>query len=291
MLNLAAVRYRDILSKNGGPIANIETSVFLAQGKTLFQSLAYLKPEYSRNRSHIVYCNADGTGTHSSPTIARFIAVSEALERWAFYETTGNCEAANYGFNIDPSSNGMAAFPGLFSIQARKRAVLEAAERFSVIAWWERKADGKLLPTKWKGVSAVSIQGPFQSITCIAFKELLNGNCAYGHAAAPTFSQACDRAVLEMSRHELVIALLANNRQEPSVDVLERRAVFFASPKGFARFKDRIVSATLVATPQIKVVCDKEIKGPWTKYATVWRVAIRQASDRFLSDDQEFFFW
>src|ERR1022692_2454767 len=77
------------------------------------------------------------------------------MERWAFRVKVRAPDRELYGFDIDESSNGMAAFPGLFHTEARKRALLEAVERASVIAWWEGVLDGEVRSTDWPGISAL----------------------------------------------------------------------------------------------------------------------------------------
>src|ERR1035437_876327 len=61
-----------------------------------------------------------GTGTDYSLSMARIKSICEAMERWALkIHSLGDC--GSYGFNIDPSSTGLAAYPEN-PIHARKQA-------------------------------------------------------------------------------------------------------------------------------------------------------------------------
>ena len=202
MLSLAAFRYRNVLARHGGPIQLVESGEFSVCGRPMIQANARLVSGLSRKSSHAIYGDADGTGTHRLASVARHMAVSEALERWAFHSVGQSDRAADFGFDIDPSSNGMSAFPGLFGRNARRKAMLEAVERYSMIAWWEGWATWRLFDTDWPGVSAVAIDGPFGGVTVIAFSQTDYGMYAYGHAAEESFGAACERAVIELARHE-----------------------------------------------------------------------------------------
>src|SRR5262245_2351157 len=132
MLNLAAIKYRNVLSEFGGPIAKVCSSPFSIYGRNTFQANAFLEPNLvPRKKTLELYGNADGTGSSDSPQVARYMAISEALERWAFHIEHDGPKAEKYGFRSDRSSNGMAAFPGFFKAQAREKARYEALERFA----------------------------------------------------------------------------------------------------------------------------------------------------------------
>src|SRR5829696_4460371 len=117
---------------------------------------ATLTPGLIRKAPLHLFSDADGTGTHPVASVARHKAVSEAMERWAFHTLVRSEAAPDYGFDIDPSSTGMSAFPGFVRRQARRSAVLEGVERFSLCAWWDGRMDGRRFDTDWPGVSAVA---------------------------------------------------------------------------------------------------------------------------------------
>lgn len=295
MLNLASFRYRNALAEFGGPIASIETGTFPVRERQLVLANASLVPGLTRRHpSNLFSATADGTGVHEASSIARHMAISEALERWAFSSLVQSDAASEYGFDIDPSTCGMSAFPGLISKQARKRSVLEAVERYSLMAWWERRLEGRAFDTDWPGVSAVAINGPFGGVTAITYSRTSWGGYAYGHAAAESFTGAVERAMLEMARHELVLrswwlSRLAGQPKKPA-NVFEQRIVFFATEDGYRLFQSRIDRPAMNSLSEPDVICDCELPGPWSDYATVWRFALRPPSDGHIRGGQEYFF-
>jgi hypothetical protein len=295
MLSLAALRYRNVFAEFGGPIAQIETGVFPVCGRRMIQANACLTAGLTPRRPLSIYSDADGSGTHPRASVARHMAVSEALERWAFHSVVRSPRAAEFGFDVDPSSNGMSAFPGLVRGQARRKALLEAVERFSLISWWEGRATGRLFETDWPGVSAVAIDGPFGGVTVVAFARTDYGGFAYGHAAEESFGAACERAVVELARHEWVLraswlSFVSGEKPAPT-DLFERRCLYFSSPEGHAHFLDRVNGRPAGNMARPEIVCDRDIPGPWADYATVWRFALRPPSEDFLTAGQDYFFW
>lgn len=139
MLNLASVKYANCFQSDGGPISGLEESWFDIQGEKFAVANATLAPGLSKKapQQNKVYASADGSGVHRNPVTARHIAISEALERWAHYQLWNSEDRTRYGFDVDPTSNGMSAFPGLFPGQARTYAYSEAIERYTLFSWWE----------------------------------------------------------------------------------------------------------------------------------------------------------
>jgi hypothetical protein len=295
MLSLAAFRYRNVLATHGGPVDSIESGVFPVCGRRMIQANARLSAGLTRKSSHTIYGDADGTGTHRLASVARHMAVSEAMERWAFHAMVRSPQAAEFGFDVDPSSNGMSAFPGIMGSNARRKAMLEAIERFSMISWWEGRAQWRLFDTDWPGVSAVAIDGPFGGVTVIAFSRTDYGMFAYGHAAEESFGAACERAVIELARHERVLhswwlASVSGERRTPT-DLFERRCLYFSTEEGHAQFKRRVQDCVQGEMPAATVACDRDIPGPWADYATVWRFALQPLSDGYLYAGDDYFFW
>lgn len=294
MLSLAGLKFRNVLAEHGGPIRRIEAGHFPVRGQRTILANATLVPGLVSKGPMELYSDADGTGTDPVPVVARHKAVSEALERWACDATARSERAAEFGFTIDPSSNGMAAYPGLLARQARRSAVLEAVERFSLIAWWDGRLAGHPVATDWPGVSALAIPGPLGGVTVVAYAETEWGGHVYGHAAEESVGAACERAVLELARHEWILRArwlnrLAGAGGEPA-NVFERRLVFFASKEGHELFCRRATSHPRRSAAAPEVICDREIPGPWSRYATVWRFAYRPPSDGYLRGGDRYFF-
>lgn len=294
MLSLAGLRYRNVLAELGGPVARIETGHFPVRGRRVILANATLVPGLVRKAPLRLFSAADGTGTHPVAAIARHKAISEAMERWAFHALVRSDAAPEYGFDLDPSSTGMSAFPGFVRRQARRSAVLEAVERFSLIAWWDGRVQGRAFDTDWPGVSAVAIDGPFGGVTVVAYARTDWGGYVYGHAAEESFSAACERAVMELARHEWVLRsrwLACVGGQTPApTNIFERRCIFFASDEGHELFQQRLGTTPRGAPPRPEVICDRALPGPWDQYATVWRFALRPLSDGYIRGGERYFF-
>jgi hypothetical protein len=291
-LSIAGLRYRSVLAIDGGPIESIEEGEFDLFGERYFQANAKLLANYLPKRVRQLYSDADGTGIHTSQMVARHIAISEALERWAYHASISSPGLERFGFHIDPSSNGMAAFPGLVAGSARKAAQIEAVERNCLLNWWEHRMDGKLRSTKWAHINAVSFDSPCGRIAVILFMRSDSGFYCYGHAAGVGFENACDHARLELARHECAINrwIESNSRQIPE-NTFERRSWFFSTEQGHATFQERLAAPARGQKPVSDLICDLEIKGPWSAYTTVWRYLLRPPSADFASNADRYFFW
>jgi hypothetical protein len=263
----------------------------------MFQANAWLSDKVVSHRKRFaLYSDADGTGTSGSALVARYIAISETMERWAYRVKVKANDRELYGFDIDESTNGMAAFPGLFRSEARKRAQMEAIERSSIISWWEGALDGEVRSTEWPGISALVLPSPIGiGVTVVAFREVRPDCFAYGQGAAGDYFGACERAVMELARNEYVLGLRRVSEglaaQEAPSDLFERRCLFFSTAEGHAMFQDRINRKILGPKFRSEIICDAEIEGPWTEYASVWRVLIRPPTTEFLVDSERYFFW
>jgi ribosomal protein S12 methylthiotransferase accessory factor YcaO len=298
MLSLAPYRFRNVLAA-GGPVSEVVLADTKVLGQREFLANAYLRPGLAEDRAdRILYSSANGSGTSPSPMVARFMAISEAMERWAHWQLHDSAEAGCYGFDVDPSSNGMAAFPGLFARQARTCALMEAAERFNLLHWWEGRLPAAESDTPWPGVRAATICSEAPGVTVVLFRRTADGMAAYGHAAAADYSSACRKAAIEMERHEVVISHFARthagsitDRQSDSIQPIERRALFFATEAGHELFLERLRSTPRRAAARPRLVFDGAVPGPWSRYADVWRVVYEPPSDRFLGTEENYFLW
>ena len=298
MFNLAAFRYRNAFVTAGGPVERVEMADLSILGRREFLANAYLRPGLVKDReTRVMFSQANGSGVSSSPMVARFMAISEAMERWA-YDLLHAADTPGYGFDIDPSSNGMAAYPGLFRRQARPGALMEATERFNVLNWWEGRLPASESSTRWTGVRAATICSEAPGVTVILFKRTAGGHFAYGHACAMDYEGACRKAAVEMERHELVTAHFAvthagriENQLPAAAHPIERRSLFFATDAGHELFLERLRSGPHKPAPKPRMVFDGPIPGPWSRYADVWRTVYEPPSDRFLGMEENYFFW
>ncbi len=295
MLSLAAFRYRNILAAYGGPLASLQAGVVSVCGRRMAEANARLVPGLARSRDNVIFGDADGSGTHRLPSVARHMAISEALERWAFHSLVRSADAAEFAFDVDPSTNGMSAFPGLRERNAQRKAMLEAVERFCLISWWEQSARWRRFDTDWPGVSAIAIDGPFGGVTALVYTRTDFGMYAYGHAAEESFGAACEKAVVELSRHERAVrawwlAHISGEQRVPT-DLLERRSLFFATQEGHELFQRKIHDNVQREMPAARILCNRPIPGPWSDYATIWRFALMPPSTGYLESRQDYFFW
>lgn len=299
MFNLAAYRYRNVLDDAGGPVCRLQLADLTILGRREFLANAFLKDELvGQCWRDQVFNPAHGSGTAPSPMVARFMAISETMERWAHWQLHDSPDRHRYGFDTDPSSNGMAAFPGIVPRQARRGALLEAAERFNLLHWWEGRLPAAESYTPWPGISAVTLCSEAPGVTVILFKSTAEGFVAYGHAAAMSFADACRKAAIEMERHALIIARFAHAHAGKLVAALpenahpiERRCLFFATPAGHELFLERVRSGPKHSSARPRLVFDGLVPGPWSRYADVWRVVYAPPSDRFLGDEENYFLW
>jgi len=278
---------------NGGPVERLLTGKIWSGGRQMWQANATLTEGLAARQSRVIYGHADGSGSSDSESVATHMAISEAMERWAYFQTVKHRhERDEYGFRVDPSSNGMAAFPGFIARQARRSARLEGIERFALLSWWEGHLDGYVIDTDWPGISAVIIPGETGGFVAITFKKNSDYGYFFGHGAEETISEACRRGMTEMERHERVIKRWRESRaSDAPTELLERRSLFFAGAKGAALFEQRLSRQAWAGPVKWETICDAEIKGPWSHYATVWRHAYRPPSGAFMQPRDDYFFW
>lgn len=299
MITLAGLRYARVMAADGGPVARLVCAEASERGERVFTAQATLRDELMPSRPvRQLWSSADGGGTARSPLLARIKAVSEALERWAHWTLHASPDAARYGFDVDPSSNGLAAFPGLLARQARRPALLEAAERFNLLHWWEGRLPARWQPSPWPGIEAVVIASVVPGVTVVLHRREAPDRHAFGHAAGSTFTAACRRALSELERHCAVMRHAARAKvavpadtAAASMSTQERRSVFFSTDAGFAMFAARVAAAPRSPAAAPRVVFDGRVDGPWSRYADVWRVVFEPPSRRFCSRETEYFWW
>lgn len=291
-VNLAPVLFRRACAPDG-PVSRVEWTTVGLYGSTVHQANAWLKDGLRPRRRAGIYSDADGTGTASTAAVARHKAISESLERWAYDGTIKGEDSTRFGFKIDPTSSGMAAFPGLVSTGARTAAKAEAIERSCLIAWSNGLVGSRLRETEWATIQAVEIASPAGGVCVILFRKSPQGLYVYGHASAESFESACRRAVVELGRNEFVLTKMAAGGEggcSPS-NLFERRCLFFSQREGYERFLSRVGTRSRAPGWQPRIAVDAEIRGPWSAYATVWRVLYYPPSEGFLDNELDFFLW
>lgn len=279
-MNLAPIRYAKILTSQGGPVEKVATGKIRIGGEEYYQAAASLSTKLNLHPDDLeIFSRCDGGGTDRSAMVARHKAISEALERWAFQQLTRTEHSTAYGFELESSTTGMAAYPGMFSFQSRKRAYLEAEERFCIENWWKGRLTAQ--QTDRSDRSSLRIENPISSHAVIlTWKRCPGDFVAYGTAAGRTATTAEHKALIEMERSAR--ALTKYHQEHPGVSVetvtgisnySERQILYYSLPEGHARFQERLKQAgNAWQGTAPKPIVDCHIPGPWQQYATVWRV-------------------
>lgn len=305
MLNLAPVKYANCHASNGGPLHSIEQSSIEFNGARWYVANTRLS-DHLRPKSpemHL-FAEIDGTGLDRIQLHAKYKAISEALERWAHHSLSGTSaeEKKRYGFDHDPTSNGMAAFPGFFARQARAYALREAIERYAVVAWWNGSLGMEALGQKEDSpYLRFRILHGFKSHEVVVMRlDLKKGYSVFSFGGGRSLASAEESAMLELERSRILLEKFY--QRNPGIEVgdlstitdpWERRIVFFSMPEGVECFEAKLTeTCEIKGSPSIpEIIVDGEITGPWSKYATVWRVLFRMPTLDFLNDDHGFFFW
>jgi hypothetical protein len=300
-MNLAPLRYARILVGQQGPIERITTARLETGHGPVIQANAWLSRHLNLERSRTkIFGDADGTGTHDTALVARHKAISEAIERWALYFLQQSGNTAENGLETDPTSTGMAAFPGLFSKAARKRARAEAIERFCLVEWWNGTLRSRPVANGETSSTGIEIENPIdRHRVVVLWKQCEGGFFAYGFAGQPSLKGALQQAAVELERSAMVLSRF--HLKNPGFELgdldsienaMERRVLYFSLQDGNRQFKGRVqASAKEWRGPPPRPVVDMELRGPWSRYATVWRVLYPTQTNRHLRDFANFFFW
>jgi hypothetical protein len=282
-INLAPIRYAYIHQDHGGPIASISSRESTRLGGNVFEAFASLDRSVtgmpvSESR---LYGDSDGSGTGSSKAEAVYRALSEALERWAWHSSL-EAGRPGLGLDLDASTTGFAAFPGLGARSARANALAEAMERWCLGMWWQGALSHRFLgPLRWEGVKALEIASPGLSSSVVVLWKDSSISRAYGFAAGKNPALAAEKAAVELGRNIHVLEYTEAKRgTEAGMPGTrnERRLLFFAGENGRAVFDARLRSEGKVPGITPKLVVDCPVPGPWGKYAHVWRCLLDPTS-------------
>ena len=272
---LAPWFYRNLLDSND----IIELPEFfkaeILTGEILFEAVCSLKKTHRPDwvSKSAVYNNRDGAGTSQFKNIAVYKAISETLERWAFYVTADSDESKKYCFDINPTTTGMAAYPGLTAKGARANAIMEANERWALHEFWRGNLPVRKHLSPIKNLSHFEIVTPFKNcqISLLSYKN--NGQYLYAFAAEETLGKSFQHALVELARNIRVMEKIkdAPKKIEDFNEISDKRLYYFSTEEGHNLFNDRLSNTTksILTTPNL--VCDLEIKGPWNQYTKVWR--------------------
>ncbi len=280
-ISLAPIKYRNVSSKQGGPIDRIIVGPgTMVNGQPCFHASAALLPDLRPAwlERRVIYGNAEGSGTHASRTIACHIAISEAIERWAFFQSCERPNKHEYGFDSDRSTTGMAAFPGITCRAVRDLAHKEALERWAISEWWNER-----LPCRVIGDDELQVLTPFPGI-CVSLlhgRSEKTGRYIYGFSAGPDHLRARNKAMVELTRNLTVLDSYSNTALPTAL--AEKRLMHFSTEHGHSLFMEKCLKGrSLKRAPSMdskpNALVDKELRGPWTRFAQVWRVLFAPGS-------------
>lgn len=291
-LSLASVFY-PLARLPNGPISKIEVASFTSLvGERIFEAHTYLKAELITVPSQKIYGDAHGTGTHGKIQTAIDNSISEALERWAFYNCLESDSATLYGFDVNPTSTGMAAYPSFSTTPVRRIALLEALERWALTHWWQGQISIKELPLLPDQTTGWELLVPLQDSAVVLLTQVVSQNrekflATYGFAAGFNVKHATEKAIIELDRNRrnLLVFLALEGCAESiaklshdSFDLSERRLLYFSTREGHDKVLERIEASSRKTMSKInpQLLVDSQLKGPWSKYAKVWRCLFKE---------------
>lgn len=276
--------------------------VQLMSGKTVWMAntpipSTFHRPSCRQSALHVRV----GSGTHASRAIALRKSLLEALERRAFEECLANPQLRIIGgFDRLADTSGMAAGLSWWGCAARRRALEEAAERWTVESWWMGYQSARPLPRRILCMHecGLEILNPCGYRVAILWHDTGVGR-VYGFAAGKTLRQSYESAHIEMTRNRLALqrfmAAPIENRGSPSR--ADRRLLYFASSAGVAAFDERVHHSTNQvymskshARRAPALLIDRELQGPWSTFGRVWRCVMEGTSWLTADDDHHFAF-
>lgn len=287
MLSLAPWNYRNLLTNNE-IIDSFETYKYTnLSNQVLNEALVKLHKRYIPNwaNNSVIYSPSDGSGTSEYVHIAIYKAISEALERWAFYETIDN-HPLKYSFDVDPSTTGMAAYPGFTSSGARQKAILEAIERWAVLEFWRGNLPIKCHNSNIHNLKHFEIMTNLNTIHVSLLVFEVDNYFCYSFACEPFLEKSFSHAMIELSRNLRVLKKFkeTNKTYLDLLDINDKRLVYFSEKVGNDLFTQKIMAAPANVNSLPQLICDSEIKGEWSKYAKVWRFLYK---DSFPDDEND----
>jgi hypothetical protein len=298
-MNLAALKYRNILKDNESPIQKIIYSK--APDYDGHNYFALLKENLDSSSDELcLYASNGGSGTcFHSKFNAYNKAISEALEIWAYYEVKKNkLLFEKLGFTIDPTSSGMACFPGLVAKNSRTYAFNEAVERWSIVAWWEGKLEVRKHYLSDHNLLIVELVTPWKNLSTVILKSksLNTQKPIYAFATSCNLNLSIEKAKVELFRNSRVVDQYYSSGIKIELkSLMEKRLIYFSTNEGENIFLNKVNQAfkqksanDLIAYNEPKriprLLIDSKITGPWDRYAYVWRCLFEPVSLSYLDD-------
>ena len=238
---------------------------------TFFESNIFFEKDLNISKNQF-YLNSSGSGSSHSSKTSKEIAISEAFERKAFYE---NVESGDFGFDTNPTTDGMAAH--WWGFKARRNAKHEALERWTLHHWWNDLLSFERVKSSHPHRTILSkTYKQFKTTVVLICDYREESGFFYGFAAHKNYDKAYNKALVELDRNHRVLTYYYKKKPELS-EFREKRVVYFSSSEGFSEFAKKVRKNEFIkdlAYPELYL--DKEIPGPWQKWRRVWRVLFKQ---------------
>lgn len=279
MFNLAPWYYRNLV-EDKAIIDKIEYyQVELFDGMKYFESNVFLNQQLVPNwlSKSEIYKNCSGTGTDKFKNISVHKAISESLERLAFFQAI-ELKQKKYFFDIVPTTNGMAAFPHFLTKYARTNARQEAIERWAIHEFNRNHLPVKSQKLDYPNLVAYELIVPFKDVKVCILSLQENDFYTFAFAAGVNFEKAIDRAKIELNRNRTVIKKVMDKGLAEFNETVDKTLFFFASEEGNQKFQELVSKAPkTIKNDNPKVLCDLEMVGPWTEYTKVWRYLLEDS--------------
>lgn len=294
MFNLAPWFYRDLLDENNILDKPEFFETILLNEVNCYEAVISLKNEL---RPHWlvksdIYRDCDGSGTSKYKNIAVYKSLSEALERLAFYELV-DLGHKEYCFHLNPTTTGMAAYPGITGSQARFNAKMEAIERWAIHEFNRAHLPIKKHKTDIQNLDHYEIIVPFTDVRVSLLSYVQNSIHIYGFAGGKNLKHSFEKSLIELDRNIRVLLKAysdekGNRNYQATVD---RTIMYFSRQEGYLNFQEKIAKAPrkIVNTDPV-VLCDLELKGIWSKYTKVWRYLLEESYYDCREDEGFFMF-
>jgi len=289
----------------GGPIEQVKHTQMETIHDNLYEAVAYLSDKCVGKKGRpkkSVYGSGDGAGADHNLEMAVCKAVSEAMERWAYRETYQK-DSSEYAYDINPTSNGMAATPGKSLQWCQKMASREAYERLLLMLFWEKEVYATPILTGVAAVNAYEITAEGCPYICVILEKVIGHNrYAFAFSGGSSYREAYPKAAVELARTEAALKQFYKNDGDVEQILnaengswLEKRSLYFSTPEGLDAFREKMEKAYDYKDSDIvkvETVFDGELKGPWNEWATVWRTVFKPLSGRaYDKEDHTYFFW
>jgi len=273
MMSLAPWYFRNLLGENNFIEVPDFYEITLLDGKKVFESNCklknHLRPSWLEKSN--LYKDADGTGAAETKNVAVYKGISEALERWAFYQSI-DTDQIKYAFDLNPTTTGMASFPHFLKSGAREKAKAEAIERWAIHQFNRKKLPISKIQTKIFGLEYFRINVPFKNYFVSVLSLKKEDRYFYGFASSSSEEECFFKALVELDRNLRMEKSFFGKSLEDFDSPVDRTLFYFSTQEGKEKF-DKVVSdaPSFLSEFSGKILCDREIKGPWSKFTVVWR--------------------